>query len=60
MKSRFFSSFAVGLTVLFYALTTAKSVNAGCNYTVQDNDSWGDGWNGNTMDVRTGLPDTLL
>ena len=50
MKSRFFSSFAVGLTVLFYALSLT-SVNAQCNYTLEANDSWGDGWNGNTMDV---------
>ena len=50
MKSRFFSSFAVGLTVLFYALSLT-SANAQCNYTLEANDTYGDGWNGNTMDV---------
>ncbi|MCF6306994.1 MAG: choice-of-anchor J domain-containing protein [Flavobacteriaceae bacterium] len=25
--------------------------NAQCDYTLEMNDSWGDGWNGNTMDV---------
>ena len=27
------------------------SFNAQCDYTVEMQDSWGDGWNGNTIDV---------
>jgi len=27
------------------------AVNAQCNYTLELTDSWGDGWNGNTLDV---------
>ena len=50
MKSRFISSFAVVLTVFFSALSLT-TVNAQCNYTLELNDSYGDGWTGNSMDV---------
>lgn len=37
------------ISVIAFALSfTAQGQ---CNYTLEMNDSWGDGWNGNTMDV---------
>ncbi|WP_298903933.1 T9SS type A sorting domain-containing protein [uncultured Psychroserpens sp.] len=42
------------ITFLFIAIVTlcfSFSAKAQCNYTLEMNDSWGDGWNGNTMDV---------
>ena len=50
MKSRFISSFAVVLTVIFCALSMTKA-DAQCNYQLELTDSWGDGWNGSTIDV---------
>ncbi|MFD2552145.1 GEVED domain-containing protein [Bizionia sediminis] len=37
--------------LVFLALAFSWQANAQCNYTLEMNDSWGDGWNGNTMDV---------
>ena len=40
------------LLFLFFLLSLFSwQVNAQCNYTLEMNDSYGDGWNGNTMDV---------
>ncbi|WP_417238429.1 T9SS type A sorting domain-containing protein [Bizionia sp.] len=41
-------------TLLFFvvfAFAFSFQANAQCNYTLEMNDSYGDGWNGNTMDV---------
>jgi hypothetical protein len=42
------------ITLLLIAIVTlcfSFSAKAQCDYTLEMNDSWGDGWNGNTMDV---------
>ncbi|PWK19513.1 T9SS type A sorting domain-containing protein [Xanthomarina spongicola] len=42
------------ITLLFFtiiAFAFSFQANAQCNYTLEMNDSYGDGWNGNTMDV---------
>ena len=50
MKTRFFSSLAVVFTVIFCALSMTKA-DAQCIYQLELTDSWGDGWNGSTIDV---------
>ena len=63
MKTRFFSSLAVVFTVIFCALSMTKA-DAQCIYQLALSDSWGDGWNGSTIDVLvdgvTVLDDTTL
>ncbi|WP_336128744.1 T9SS type A sorting domain-containing protein [Mesoflavibacter sp. CH_XMU1422-2] len=42
------------ITLLFFAVIAfafSFQTHAQCNYTLEMNDSYGDGWNGNTMDV---------
>lgn len=42
------------ITFLIFAVLTfafSFTAKAQCNYALEMNDSWGDGWNGNTMDV---------
>ena len=39
------------LYTLFLLVTSTLFVNAQCDYTLTMLDSWGDGWNGNTIDV---------
>ena len=39
------------LIVSVFAFALSFTAQGQCNYTLEMNDSWGDGWNGNTMDV---------
>ena len=39
------------LCIAFIAFAFSFQANAQCDYTLEMSDAWGDGWNGNTMDV---------
>ncbi|MDO6597188.1 T9SS type A sorting domain-containing protein [Oceanihabitans sp. 2_MG-2023] len=39
------------LCIAFIAFAFSFQANAQCDYTLEMNDSWGDGWNGGTVDV---------
>ena len=46
-----FNIFFRGIALMLFLMTSLSSFSQNCEYTLEMNDSFGDGWNGFTMDV---------
>ena len=43
---------AIKITLLFFFITIVNLINAQCHYVIDMQDSWGDGWNGASVEVN--------